>query len=103
MLVSALTTLAEVDWRHGDVGTGWWIVMMLGMVVFWVAVIAGIVWLVRMAAGGGVAPRAASARERLDERLANGEIEVEEYQARLAALDRGSGPATTRTAPPAGG
>ena len=102
MLVTALSTLAEVDWHHGDIGTGWWIVMMLVMVAFWVAVIAGIVWLVRTAAGGAT-PRRASARERLDERLANGEIEVEEYQARLAALDGGSASATTGTAPPPAG
>ena len=100
MLVTALSTFAAVDWHHGDIGTGWWIVMMLAMVVFWVAVIAGIVWLVRTAAAGAT-PRPVSARERLDERLANGEIEIDEYQARLAALDAGSTPAGTGAAPSA--
>ena len=98
MLVTALSTLAAVDWHHGDIGTGWWIVMMLAMVVFWVAVIAGIVWLVRTAAGGA-APHHLSARERLDERLANGEIDIDEYRDRLGALEGTSTPAPTDMAP----
>ncbi len=60
------------------------------MLLFWVFVIAGIVWLVLTLArpqmrGDG---DAGSARRILDERLARGEIDVEEYRARRAALDQ---------------
>ena len=102
-----LATTAVTTWHHGDVGTGWWIVMMIGMVAFWALVIVGIVWLVRTsAAGGGVSRR--SAREVLDERLAQGEIEVDEYERRLAAIEgrRGGGsvpPTASGAAPPAVG
>jgi hypothetical protein len=54
MTALATTVLADSwGWHHGDVGIGWWIVMMLGMVIFWGAMIALVVWLVR----GGSAPR----------------------------------------------
>ena len=86
-----LTTLAVTMWHHGDIGTGWWIVMMIGMLAFWVLVIVGIVWLVRNAAAGGGAVKRASAREVLDERLARGEIDIDEYDRRLAALTRTDG------------
>ena len=33
--------------HDNDIGTGWWIVMMVGMVVFWGLVILGVIWLVR--------------------------------------------------------
>ena len=84
---NALAVLAEIDWHHGDIGTGWWIVMMVMMVVFWGAVIAGVVWLVRTAGAGGAAPRGRSPQERLDERLAAGEIGIEEYEQVSAALE----------------
>lgn len=85
--LDALAVLADIDWRHGDIGTGWWIVMMVMMVVFWAAVIASVVWLVRTAAAGGAAPRGRSPQERLDERLAAGEIGIEEYEQVSAALE----------------
>ena len=100
-----LATTAVTTWHHGDIGTGGWIVMMIGMLLFWAFVIFGIVWLVRTAAAGGVA-RNRSAREVLDERLARGEIEVDEYERRLAAIEGGPGggsvpPAAGGAAPPA--
>ena len=57
----------------------------IGMILFWVAVIAGIVWLVR-AFGGQINPgmmqveSGASAREILDQRYARGEINSEQYE-----------------------
>jgi putative membrane protein len=74
-----------------DAGSGWWVLMMIGMLLFWALVIAGVVWLVR--SGAGQAPRdsAKSANDMLDDRLAAGEISVEEYQQRRQLLRDGSG------------
>lgn len=65
----------------GFSGLGW-----IGMILFWVAVIAGIVWLVRsfgaqnnqgmMQMQGGT-----NAREILDQRYARGELDREQYEA----------------------
>ncbi|NQU30288.1 MAG: SHOCT domain-containing protein [Anaerolineae bacterium] len=57
----------------------------LGMILFWVVVIAGIIWLV-MALGGSnlqlpkQSKNGQSAREILDQRYARGEIDREEYE-----------------------
>lgn len=74
---------------HGDVGTGWWIVMMLGMVVFWGGAIVLIVWLVR---GGLDRPRTpvVSATEILERRFAEGAITVDDYRARREVLENGA-------------
>jgi len=71
-------------WHDGDVGVGWWIVMMLGMVIFWGLVIAGVVWMLR----GATAPKPAadSPLDVLQRRLAQGDISIEEYEQRRAAL-----------------
>lgn len=64
------------DMHDGDLGFGWWLVMTLGMVVFWGAVIAVVVWALRGGASSGRVPPSppgdASAREILDRRLADG-------------------------------
>ena len=73
-------------WGMHDVGTGWWLLMMVGMIVFWGAVIWGIVWLLRSRPDGD---RRESAREVLDRRLANGEISDDEYQQKRALLEPG--------------
>lgn len=58
------------------------------MLLFWVFVIAGIVWLVlalsrsQLPRGGG-----SSALQILEERLARGEIDAEEFRARRAVLE----------------
>lgn len=60
----------------------------LVLVLFWIFVVAAAVWLVltfaRPATGSG---DAGSARRILDERLARGELDVEEYRTRRTALD----------------
>lgn len=61
----------------------------LVMLLFWVFLIAGIVWLVltlgrsQVRTGEGTG----SARRILEERLARGEIDVEEFRSRRAALE----------------
>ncbi len=64
-----------------DWGPGWWIAMSFMMVIFWVAVIALIVWAVRSFAG----PQQSQQQHRtpLDiarERLAKGEISEEDFE-----------------------
>ena len=82
----AVTLLADTWGMHdGDVGTGWMIVMMLGMVVFWGAVIFGVVWLLRESIGRGRG-QGGDPRTILDRRLADGKISVEEYEQRKRAL-----------------
>jgi len=84
--IANLVPLADTWGMHGDIGTGWWILMMLGMVLFWGAIILGVVWLVR----GGLTPdrgsRAETALEVLDRRLADGSISPEEYAERRKIL-----------------
>ena len=74
-------------WNDGWAG---WFAMATMMVVFWGAIIAVVVLLMRgKGAGQGVpppAPRGPSAMEILDERFARGEIDREEYDERRAAL-----------------
>ncbi len=66
---------------------------LIGMALFWAAVIVGIVALVRYAgrsrhqAGGP--PPAPSAEQLLAERFARGEIDEDEYLRRLATLRSG--------------
>lgn len=91
---SVLTVLADNNWdMHGDVSTGWMIVMMIGMVLFWAAVILGIVWLVRGASGGGWhwgGERKETPSEILERRFAEGAISVEDYEQRRKVIARGT-------------
>jgi putative membrane protein len=80
--------LADTWDMHGnDIGTGWWIVMMLGMVLFWGLLIFAVIWLVReyghpsRRSGGPDHPQTI-----LDRRFANGEITAKEYEERRRLL-----------------
>ena len=87
-------------WDDGHMDNGWGIAMVLGMLAIWALVVVAIVWIVRSAtaaaaptAPGDSADRGASAgsvtgtaEQILAERLARGDIEVEEYRTRLEAL-----------------
>jgi putative membrane protein len=66
-------------------GAGAWILMAVGMVLFWGLVIVGLVWLVRSLGEGG-SRRSLDARAVLERRLAEGDISVEEYRERRQAL-----------------
>jgi putative membrane protein len=74
--------LADSWGMHGDVGWGWMVLMMVLMVLFWAAVIFGIVWLVRGGFDGGRGGRRESPSEILDRRFAEGDITAEEYRVR---------------------
>lgn len=94
VLSTSLSLLPFADtWgmHDGDIGTGWMIVMMLGMVLFWGLVVVGIVWLLREAIGRGHHGPGADPLSILDRRLAEGQISVEEYEQRKKTL--GSTPA----------
>jgi putative membrane protein len=80
--------LADVWGMHdSDVGTGWMIVMMIGMVIFWGLVILGILWLGREY--GPPSRRSTGPDDPLtilDRRFANGDITAEEYEQRRRLL-----------------
>jgi putative membrane protein len=83
---------------YGSAMGGWgYAVVMIGMVVFWAAVIYGIAALIRQAGRSGPPsgePALPPAPERLlAERFARGEIDEEEYQRRLAGLRAARGAA----------
>jgi putative membrane protein len=88
VMATAQLLLADNDWNH--MGGGAWVLMGLGMIIFWGLVILGIVWLVRTltehrgpAVGHGHQP---SALEILDRKLAEGTISVDDYQERRRIL-----------------
>lgn len=63
---------------------GWMPMMGLGllfMVLFWVFVIAGVVYLVRWLMGQGIAGRPESSLDILKKRYARGEINKQEFEA----------------------
>ena len=78
-------------WYMHGAGWGWWILMSIGMVAFWAGVIYLAVWLVRGAPWTRGEPPADTPNgtplELLQHRLAAGEISVEEYDERRAALE----------------
>ena len=93
---TVLIVLADNNWdMHGDFSTGWMIVMMIAMVLFWAGIILRIVWLVRGASGGGWhwgGERKETPREILERRFAEGAISVEDYHQRREVIGRGTRP-----------
>jgi putative membrane protein len=66
-----------------DGWSGWWPLMMFGMLVVW----AGLAWVIVSAIRGGRPTEEARQPEQiLAERFARGEIDEAEYDQRLAAL-----------------
>ena len=86
-------------WNGG--GWAWWQagLMWVAMIAFWALLIWAIYALVsgitrRDQAGPGGQPQPGDARRILDERLARGEIDPEEYQRLRDLLDGGAGRST---------
>jgi putative membrane protein len=78
---------------NGHMGAGGWIVMILAVSLFWAALIFGGIMFFRSIDGRGGRERARSDErgrrdpvDILDERLARGDLEIEEYEARKAVL-----------------
>lgn len=60
---------------------------MFGMLLFWVLIVAGIVWFARgTSAGSPTGGRRETPLEILDRRFAEGEISVEEYRERRESI-----------------
>ena len=93
MNLAAALPYADAWGMHGDIGAGWWIIMMLLMVAFVAAIFLGGAHLLRGSADTRPAPPE-SPTDILERRFADGEISIEEYRDRRAML-------TDRT-PPAG-
>ena len=78
-------------WYDHDMG--WWgyAGMGIGMVLFWVLIIVGIVALIRFSTGSPQAPRgdAPTPEQLLSARFASGEIDETQYRERLAILREG--------------
>lgn len=92
MTPMAFAPLVLADgWDMHDGGDGWWIVMGLGMLLFWVLVAAGIVWLVRELSGSRHERGRQEPLDILQHRLARGDISVEEYERHRQLLERPGG------------
>jgi putative membrane protein len=92
MNIAQTIPLADSWGMHGgDVGAGWMIVMVL----FWAAVILGVVWLIRGSVRGWSAPverpmSRESPVETLERRFAEGAISIEDYRVRREILVNGT-------------
>jgi putative membrane protein len=68
-----------MDWGNGGWGAGDWVAMTAMMIVFWGALIALAVWIVRSRRADRGQPSAERADMLLAERFACGEIDGEEF------------------------
>ena len=83
--------LAQIDNDgHMSWDGGWWILMTLGMILFWGLVLLGIVWIVRELRSHAHPPdhsrRADDPMAILDRRLAEGALSAEDYRQRKSIL-----------------
>ena len=86
--LAGLLVVAQ-DWEgHHDFGGGWWIVMVLAMLLFWSLVVLGVVWAARtwFASRPTSEAQGTTPLEILERRLADGSISVEEYEERRRVL-----------------
>lgn len=84
-------------WYGNGMGGWGYVLMTVGMVLFWGLVIFGVVALIRSLAPGsqrlrGAGPQRPTAEQVLRERFARGEIDEQEYRSRLTVLGGGQHP-----------
>lgn len=91
MTTTALINLPLADsWNmHGD---GWMAVPMIGMALFWGAIILGIVWLIREGVERRQQPTEETALAILDRRFAEGALSLDDYDERRTVLTGASAP-----------
>lgn len=78
---------AMMDWYdHAGWGWGGWLLMSMLMIVFWAAVVAGAYAFIRSTRRGEAETSPRRALDILDERLARGDIDADEYTARRDEL-----------------
>jgi putative membrane protein len=82
----ALTLPLADGWGMHDGDWGWMIVMMFVMLLFWAAVILGIVWVARDGFARPRGERRETPTEILDRRFAEGAISVEDYNERRKVI-----------------
>ena len=80
-----------MGWYQDGMGGGGWVVMILAMVVFWALVVFAVVAIFRGTrdVGPGVGSQRRDPTEILEERFARGEIDADEYRARMDILRAG--------------
>jgi putative membrane protein len=77
-------------WGMHGANAGSMSAMMIGMVLFWGAVILGIVWLIRNGVERPSQPTSESALAILDRRFAEGAVSADDYQRRRDVLTSGA-------------
>ena len=82
--------LADSWGMHGDVSAWWMIVMMPVMLLFWIAIVFGIVWIARGGPDGRREERRETPTEILERRFAEGSISAEEYHERREVIAHSS-------------
>ncbi|ALM75566.1 SHOCT domain-containing protein [Thermococcus barophilus] len=92
------TELVRFSAHTGETGWGWHDMMGFGyfgifgallMLLFWIAIIAGVVWFIKWLFEQSSGGSRKSALEILDEKYARGEIDDEEYERRKRKLLEG--------------
>jgi putative membrane protein len=82
-------------WYNNDPGGWGYALMIIGMVLFWGALIAGVTLLMRSGSRQGptstALPAIHTAERLLAERYARGEVDEDEYRSRLATLHQHQG------------
>jgi uncharacterized membrane protein len=68
--------------------SGWWLIGMGMMVLFWIAIILLVIWVVRSLFPHQVSPRHDHALETLRQRYAEGSISAAEYEQARARLEQ---------------
>lgn len=90
MNIASMHLLADTWGTNGHMGGGWWILMMVGMALFWVSIIIGIAWLVRRSSGWPD-ERRETPLEILERRFAEGAMSADEYHERREVMTSGAG------------